>query len=94
MTDELFVKRLNNFADKGDLTAFNLSAVAEALDTVKNLSDNNIGWEQVEQRLGEYKSWDPDILKVDKDAEKGYMKRLEERGMRLSLLYRPLQREI
>ncbi|OIO75339.1 MAG: hypothetical protein AUJ85_03455 [Elusimicrobia bacterium CG1_02_37_114] len=81
MTDELFVKRLNNFADKGDLTAFNLSAVAEALDTVKNLSDNNIGWEQVEQRLGEYKSWDPDILKVDKDAEKGYMKRLEERGM-------------
>ncbi len=80
MTDELFDKRLNNFADKGELTALNLSMVAEALDTVKNLSEKNIGWEQVEQRLGEYKSWDPDILKVDKDTEKGYWKRLEERG--------------
>lgn len=78
--EELFWRRLKNFADKGELTAFNLSLVAEALDTVKDLSDKNIGWEQVEQRLGEYKSWDPDILKVDKDAEKGYRKRLEERG--------------
>lgn len=80
MYDELFKKRLNNFSDKGELTAFNLSLVAEALDTVKDLSDRNIGWEQVEQRLGEYKSWDPDILKVDKDTEKGYWKRLEEQG--------------
>lgn len=81
MEDKIFKKRLNNFPDKGKLTAFNLSLVAEALDTVKDLSDKNIGWEQVEQRLGEYKSWDLDILKVDKDTEKGYWKRLEERGI-------------
>ena len=80
MEDKVFRKRLGNFAGKGELTAFNLALVAEALDTVKDLSDKNIGWEQVEQRLGEYKSWDPDILKVDKDAEKGYWKRLEEQG--------------
>lgn len=80
MKDEVFRKRLSNFMDKGELSAFNLSLVAEALDTVKELSDKNVGWEQVEQRLGEYKSWDPDILKVDKDTEKGYWKRLEERG--------------
>ncbi len=77
---DVFKKRMNAFADKGDLTAFNLSVVAEALDTVKDLSDKNIGWETVEERLGEYKSWDPDILKVDKDAENDYWKRLEERG--------------
>lgn len=79
MKDEVFKKRLRNFSDKGELAAFNLSLVAEALDIVNDLSDKNIGWEQVEQRLGEYKSWDPDILKVDKDTEKGYWKRLEER---------------
>jgi len=80
MSDELFEKRRENWAGEGELTAFNLACVAEGLDTVKALSDQNIGWEQVEQRMGEYKSWDPDILKVDKDAENGYYKRLNERG--------------
>ena len=80
MSDEFFAKRLNNLADKGELSAFNLAVVAEALDTVRELSDRNVGWEEVEKRRGEYKSWDPDILKVDKDTENGYWKRLEELG--------------
>lgn len=80
MSDEVFTKRLNNLADKGELSAFNLAVVAEALDTVRELSDRNVGWEEVEKRRGEYKSWDPDILKVDKDTENGYWKRLEELG--------------
>ena len=80
MQDEIFAKRLKNWKSAGDLAAFNLACVAEALDTVKKLSDQNVGWETVEKRLGEYKNWDPDILKVDKDAENGYWKRLEQRG--------------
>ena len=80
MGDELFAQRRQNWADEGDLTAFNLAVVAEGLDAVKAMSDQNVGWEQVEERLGEYKSWDPDILKVDKDTENGYFKRLEDRG--------------
>ena len=81
MQNELFDKRLSKWTkSEGGLTAFNLACVAEALDTVKNLSDQNIGWEVVEKRLGEYKSWDPDIIKADKDTENGYWKRLEQQG--------------
>ena len=80
MSEELFMKRCENWKAEGELMAFNLACVAEALDTVKNLSDQNIGWEVVEERLGEYKNWDPYIIKADKDTENGYWKRLEERG--------------
>jgi len=78
--DELFAKRCENWRSEGDLTAFNLACVAEALDTVSSLSEQNVGWEVVEKRIGEYKSWDPEIIKVDKDTENGYWRRLEERG--------------
>ena len=77
MPVEIFTKRIENWKTEGELTAFNLACVAEALDTVKDLSDRNIGWEEVEVRLGEFKKWDPDILKVDKDVENGYYRRLE-----------------
>ncbi len=80
MSDGLFAKRIKNWKAEGELAAFNLACVAEALDTVKSLSDQNIGWEVVEKRIGEYKSWDPDIIKADKDTENGYWKRLEELG--------------
>ncbi len=80
MQDKMFAKRLKNWESQGQLSAFNLACVAEALDTVKSLSDQNIGWEIVEKRIGEYKSWDPDIIKADKDTENGYWKRLEDCG--------------
>lgn len=80
MNDKMFAGRLKNWKSEGDLTSFNLACVAEAVDTVNTLSDQNIGWEVVEKRLGEYKSWDPDIIKADKDTENGYWKRLEQRG--------------
>lgn len=85
MQDEIFARRLESWESEGKLTAFNLACVAEALDTVKRLSDQNIGGEIVEKRLGEYKSWDPDILKVDKDVEDGYWRRLE--GLRRPLTF-------
>ncbi|MDP7637170.1 MAG: inositol monophosphatase family protein [Phycisphaerae bacterium] len=80
MDDKLFARRMKNWESEGELCAFNLACVAEALDTVKRLSDQNVGWEVVEKRVGEYKNWDPDILKVDKETEGGYWKRLEQRG--------------
>lgn len=80
MTDELFKKRCEDWKEEGELTSFNLACVAEAVDTVHKLNDENVGWEVVEKRVGEYKSWDPYIIKVDKDTEKGYWRRLEERG--------------
>ena len=86
MQDDVFVRRFENWKSEGDLTAFNLACVAEGLDAVKAMSDQNVGWEKVEERLGEFKSWDPDIFKVDKDTEKGYWKRLEERGTPFTFL--------
>ncbi len=86
MQDEMFNKRFENWKPEGQMTAFNLACVAEALDTVKSLSDQNIGWEVVEKRIGEYKSWDPDIIKADKDTEKGYWDRLDQRGTPFTFL--------
>lgn len=80
MSNELFSRRRENWKSEGELTAFNLACVAEAVDTVHSLSAQNIGWEVVEKRIGEYKSWDPYIIKADKDTENGYQKRLEECG--------------
>ncbi|MCM8822352.1 MAG: hypothetical protein NC831_06015 [Candidatus Omnitrophica bacterium] len=81
-----FKKRVENFSDKDEIVAVNLAMVSEGLEIVKELSDKNIGWEEVEKRLGEYKSWDPDILKVDKDTENTYRKRLEQWGRPVVLL--------
>ena len=39
MQDQIFAKRLENWKSEGDLSAFNLACVAEALDTVKTLAD-------------------------------------------------------
>ena len=80
MSDDLFARRMENWKAEGDPCAFNLACVAEGTDTVHALQEQNSGWEVVEQRVGEYKSWDPSILKVDKDCENGYWRRLEERG--------------
>ena len=86
MGDELFSVRRKKWSSDGELMSFNLACVAEGLDTVQSLSDQNIGWEEVEKREGEYESWDPDILKVDIDAENGYFKRLESRGHPITFL--------
>jgi len=86
MRDKTFAKRLKNFKSEGELTAFNLACVAEALDTVSELAEKNIGAETVEKRVGDYKNWDPDILKVDKDTENGYRKRLEQSGRPFTFL--------
>jgi len=92
MQQDLFAARLINFASEGELTAFNLAAVAEALDTIAELNDQNVGGETVQQRLGEYKSWDPDVFKVDKDTEDGYRRRLEARGSPVVLLSEEAER--
>jgi fructose-1,6-bisphosphatase/inositol monophosphatase family enzyme len=88
---DLFASRVKNFPGD-DLMSFNLAAVAEALDLIQKLSDENVGGEVVESRLGEYKSWDPDVFKVDKDAEDGYVARLKERGQAVVMLSEEAER--
>ena len=86
MAVDTFKHWLKAFSNQADLTAFNLAAVAEGLDIIKELNDQNIGGETVENRIGEYKSWDPEIFKVDKDTEDRYCQRLEARGEPIILL--------
>jgi fructose-1,6-bisphosphatase/inositol monophosphatase family enzyme len=81
-----FQQCLKNFSAYGELTAFNLACVAEGLDIVKKLHEENAGAETVEQRVGEYKSWDPEIFKVDKDVEDAFKSRLEAKGGPVVLL--------
>ena len=45
---DLFAARLANFAAEGELTAFNLAVVADALDIIADLAAQNIGGETVE----------------------------------------------
>jgi fructose-1,6-bisphosphatase/inositol monophosphatase family enzyme len=83
---DLFEQRIGSFKGEGELTAFNLAAVAEALDTVAALSEQNTGGETVEKRIGEFRSWDPDVFKVDRDAEDGFVRRLEQLGRPIVML--------
>ena len=86
MPNDVFETRMANLAQEGTLLALNLAAVAEALDTIQELNDQNVGGEVVEKRIGEYKSWDPDIFKVDKDTEDGYTRRIQATGRNVVLL--------
>ena len=45
MNDKLFKTRFSKWNSEGKLTAFNLACVAEGLDTVKGLKEQNIGEE-------------------------------------------------
>jgi len=85
-SDRLFALRRENFASLGELTAFNLACVAEAIDTIGRLAEENTGGETVERRIGEYKSWDPDIYRIDKETEEGFARRLQQEGDPVVLL--------
>lgn len=92
MTADLFARRLTNFRPEGELCAFNIAAVAEALDIIADLNHKNVGGETVQQRLGEYKSWDPEVFRVDKDCEDGFRRRLEAWGKPVVLLSEEAER--
>lgn len=83
---DLFQERLENFAEEGELCAYNLAAVADALDIISELNEQNVGGETVEVRVGEFKSWDPEIFKVDRDCEDRFIQRLTERGQPVVIL--------
>ena len=86
MPQDRFKQRLKAFQSEGDLTALNLAMVAEGLDIIRTLNEQNVGGETVEERIGEFKSWDPEVFRVDKDTEQQYTRRLQETGKPVLLL--------
>jgi fructose-1,6-bisphosphatase/inositol monophosphatase family enzyme len=78
MGDDRFAKRLACLEGEAKLTAFNVAAVAEAIDTVHALKGTTAGLQTIQTRQGDWKSWDPDVFGVDEATEGGYIKRLRE----------------
>jgi fructose-1,6-bisphosphatase/inositol monophosphatase family enzyme len=82
----MFEQRLASLAAESQLTAFNVAAVAEAMDTVQALKGTQAGLRTIQTREGEWKSWDPDIYGVDEATEGGYMARLKSLGRPIIML--------
>ncbi|MFH1921509.1 MAG: hypothetical protein ABIP48_16715 [Planctomycetota bacterium] len=78
MTEEKFADRKESLDSDSELTAFNVAAVAEAMDTVASLAGTEAGLKTIQTREGDWKSWDPEVFGVDEATEGGYIKRLKE----------------
>jgi fructose-1,6-bisphosphatase/inositol monophosphatase family enzyme len=76
MTQDKFIQRMASLAGEAELTAYNVAAVAEAMDAVWSLKGTQAGLRTIQTRTGEWKSWDPDVYGVDEATEGGYIARL------------------
>jgi len=78
MAEDKFKSRKDSLACDSELTAYNVAAVAEAMDAVDALKGTEAGLRTIQTREGEWKSWDPDVYGVDEATEGGYITRLKE----------------
>lgn len=67
---ELWHKRLDAYAGYGEWGAFALATVQGSIEEINDLKES--GRRLVATRDGQYRNWDPDVLKVDEAAE-GYI---------------------
>ena len=86
MPEDRFSERKASLECDSELTAFNVAAVAEAMDTVWSLKGTETGLETIQTREGDWKSWDPDVYGVDEATEGGYIRRLKELGRPVVML--------
>lgn len=86
VTAESFKARAQSVGSASELTAFNVAAVAEAMDTVWSLKGTRAGLKTIQTREGDWKSWDPDVYGVDEAAEGGYIRRVKELGRPIIML--------
>jgi len=86
MPEDRFSERKASLECDSELTAFNVAAVAEAMDSVWSLKGTQAGLETIQTREGDWKSWDPDVYGVDEATEGGYIRRLKELGRPVVML--------
>ena len=86
MSEDKFTDRAKSLASESELTAYNVAAVAEAMDSVWALKGTEAGLKTIQTREGDWKSWDPDVYGVDEATEGGYIKRLNELGTPIVML--------
>lgn len=64
------------FSDFSKYCAFGLETVEESIDLVHKMGPSGV--EVVSGREGEYRYWDPETLKVDRDCEDLFIKKIEQ----------------
>lgn len=72
------------FSDFGPWVAFGLQTIHDSIELVNEMGGRGV--EVVERREGEYRYWDPETLKVDKEAENLFLNRLKAAGVRGTVL--------
>ncbi len=60
-------------------TEFGLTVIRESIELVNSLGSK--GTRVVDVRTGEYRHWDPETLKVDKEVEDFFIKKIKEKGI-------------
>ncbi len=72
-------KSVNSIKKFDPWTEFGLTIIAEAIELVNSLGSK--GASVVDVRTGEYRYWDPETLKVDKEVEDFFIKKIKEKGI-------------
>lgn len=60
-------------------TEFGLGVISESIELVASLGST--GKRVVDVRTGEYRNWDPETLKVDKEVENFFLSKIKEKGI-------------
>jgi fructose-1,6-bisphosphatase/inositol monophosphatase family enzyme len=76
---------MQQFADFGPWTAFALETINDSIEMINTLGGRGV--EVVsDTRQGEYRYWDPETLKVDREAENLFVERLKKYGINATVL--------
>ena len=72
------------FSDFGPWVEFGLQTINDSIEMINRMGGRGV--EVVETREGDYRYWDPETLKVDKEAEDLFLDRLRKAGIRGTVL--------
>ena len=75
---------MEEFDAFGPWAAFGLRTIADSIEMINRLGGR--GTEVVDTRTGSYRHWDPETLKVDREAEDLFLDRLRQAGIRATVL--------
>jgi len=82
---------MQQFGQYDEMTAFTLDAVVQSMEVIRGLRGG--GTEVVARREGEYKSWDPETFRIDKEAEDRFIACVQEAGLNAVLLSEEAKRK-
>ena len=72
------------FDEFGPWVAFGLQTINDSIEMINRMGGRGV--EVVDTRTGDYRHWDPETLKVDREAENLFLDRLRRSGVRATVL--------